>query len=59
MDRIAIIKDMIVYGKKRSIKDGDRITIAGIRWYKNGTFTSRCKKGKETVFIAKQRKILP
>ena len=37
------------------IKKGDRITISGIRMgkqFKDG-FTRRCKKGNETVFIAK------
>jgi len=31
-------------------RDGDKVTIQGIRRRKDGTYTKRCKPGNETVF---------
>jgi hypothetical protein len=32
---------------------GDKVTIAGLRIFKNGKSTRKCKKGMETVFTVK------
>ena len=37
-----------------SIKPGDKVTIAGLRWYGDEWFTWDCKPGKETVHVVSQ-----
>ena len=47
-DEINVIVDDIPL-----LKDGDKFTVAGMKLRKDGTTTSRCKKGNETVFVAR------
>jgi hypothetical protein len=34
------------------LKKGDKFTISGLRRMKDGSFTTSCKPGKETIFVA-------
>jgi hypothetical protein len=35
------------------LKSGDKITIKGVRYMKNGMITSKCKAGNETVLTVR------
>jgi len=40
----------------QTLNPGDKFTVAGLRKYKDGTYTLRCKPGNETVFTAQDDK---
>ena len=41
--------------KCKGMKEGDKVTIAGLRLFSDGTLEHDCKQGEETVFTVRAK----